>query len=704
MLNEGFLAHLQAADRNADFSEVCRFYILKKAKIDELEAKKKGKTASKSSDAAPSSNVFSRSSAAAQAPKPAAPSKSNGVDLTKSLFGHHQPDAQTPKPASTTGLFTSVPATAPVKKRGIQSDEDDAPLTEKRRKSGDALAYPKVSSSTGLFGTMPSTAPTKKRTEEDDVPATEKREKSGAALEYPKPTPSTGLFGTAPSAAPTKKRSVVDIEDDDVPAAATEKRRKSNEAVEYPKLSASASNTAKLFEAALDKPADVGAAAKSLFASKPAEQAHKPGDEAPKPSMFGGFKPSTSSLFSPKPTNDAPKAATSASSPTPAAAKPAMPKPAAAGGFMPTFAAPPAGGSNFLSAFGQNASKAQDAARQKAMDEDFDSEDDDPEEWKKNYEEKQAAKRKAIEEAAKSGGGFSMKAASGPSDLGGKKDEATASGPSFQDRAKKDEAAAETPAADKTWKQGTPIKFGADTSTPAAPLTAPPKGTGLFGSSTGFKSFGNAGSSTPMPSSGTSLFSQTQKTQSNGASLFSFTSKSSTESSSFPPPKAAEPAQPSAEATTTTPTGEETADPDDEAGKDPQVEDMTALQASEKEESDVLYHVAKAKSYKFETKANAEKPEWTYKALGPVWLLRNKTTGKVRLLQKVAPLGKAGMNFNVLTVASMYAQQGKRVTASFVDHINETEPKKPTQWYVQFGSEDDAKELARLMKEEAEKQ
>jgi hypothetical protein len=118
----------------------------------------------------------------------------------------------------------------------------------------------------------------------------------------------------------------------------------------------------------------------------------------------------------------------------------------------------------------------------------------------------------------------------------------------------------------------------------------------------------------------------------------------------------------------------------------------------------VLYHIEKAKSYKFETKPNAEKPEWVYKALGPVWLLRNKSTGKTRLLQKVAPLGKAGMNFNLLKSATMYAQQTKKVTASFVDHLGEKDPKKPSQWFVQCGKEEDAKELARLMKEEAAKQ
>ena len=40
----------------------------------------------------------------------------------------------------------------------------------------------------------------------------------------------------------------------------------------------------------------------------------------------------------------------------------------------------------------------------------------------------------------------------------------------------------------------------------------------------------------------------------------------------------------------------------------------------------------------------------------------------------------------------------------FIDHINEKDPKKPSQWFVQCGKEEDAKELARLLKEEAEKQ
>jgi len=618
-LNEGFMQRLSAADPAADYSQLIKFY-LKKVKAINGDKNNTSK-------------------------KPAGTS-----------FG------QTPKPAASKNLFERTPST--VSQNGTGFAQGNSTAT-KPRQAGEPNG---VDLTKSLFGSRPSEAQT------------------------PKPSFTNGLFGRAPATEPRQAAVKRSIEDDDNNVPQTEfKRRKSKETVEYPKLPAGASNTAKLFEAALDKPAESGAAAKSLFTPKPTTTETSAGEQTPKAPTFGAFKPSTSSLFTPaKKDADTPQtngngvaASSSLFTPKPAAkaemSKPAIPKPAAAGGFMPTFAAPPPGGSNFLSAFGQNASKEQDQARKKAMDEDFDSEDDDPEEWKKQYEEKQAAKRKAIEDAAKSGGGFMMKPATPK--------------PAAKEQEKQDS----TPAGENnTWKQGTPIKFGAQDKTPAVPATAPPaKSGGLFGATGGSNLFANMGSQTPQPSSGSSLFSQVKPAQPNGSSLFAFTKPAD---SSAPTP--ATPAQSNTEATT----NGEGNDDDEEAANEPQVEDMTALQPAEQEESDILYHIEKAKSYKSETKGENVKPEWVYKALGPVWLLRNKTTGKTRLLQKVAPLGKAGMNFNVLKSAAMYAQQNKRVTVTFIDHINEKDPKKPSQWFVQCGKEEDAKELARLLKEEAEKQ
>lgn len=642
-LNEGLKERLSKADPNEDFSQLFKFYIQKVKAIN-------------------------------------AESGQNGQKSASMLA------AQTPKPAAYNNLFDRAPSGAiQSAKRGTDSIDDS--VNNKRRKSGNTNG---VDLTKSLFAPRPTDAQT------------------------PKPAFTNSLFGRVPATEPRQGAAKRSIEDDDsVPA--TEKRRKSKDTVDYPKLPAGASDTAKLFEAALDKPADSGAAAKSLFTPKPTSEA-KAVEDTPKTSTFGGFQPSTSSLFSPAKTGpggtqafgNGVSASNSLFATRPSAdadkTEPAATggfKPAAAGGFKP--AAPAAGSSNFLSSFGQNASKEQDAALKKAMDEDFDSEDDDPVEWKKQYEEKQAAKRKAIEDAAKSGGGFSFKGgASTPAAKSGSgfTFNGGASTPAAKEPEKKDSEPKDTAPEDNTWKQGTPIKFGVEASTPVAPLTAPPKGSGLFGSTGGASLFANAGSKTPQPSSGLSLFSQTQKTQSNGASLFSFSKTTETSTADSSTTKPAEPAQSNTEAATNGEAGEG----DEETANEPQVEDMTALQPAEQEESDVLYYIEKAKSHKFETKNNSDKPEWVYKAIGPVWLLRNKSTGKTRVLQKVAPLGKAGMNFNLMKSAAMYAQQNKRVTASFIDHINEKEPKKPSQWFVQVGKEEDAKELARLMKEEAEKQ
>ena len=64
----------------------------------------------------------------------------------------------------------------------------------------------------------------------------------------------TSISGQPPATEPSKLFRKRSAEDDNEHAAAG-KRRRSNEAVEYPKLPENASSTAKLFEAALNKPA-----------------------------------------------------------------------------------------------------------------------------------------------------------------------------------------------------------------------------------------------------------------------------------------------------------------------------------------------------------------------------------------------------------------------------------------------------------------
>ena len=148
----------------------------------------------------------------------------------------------------------------------------------------------------------------------------------------------------------------------------------------------------------------------------------------------------------------------------------------------------------------------------------------------------------------------------------------------------------------------------------------------------------------------------------------------------------------------------------DAAPAEPQVEDMSDLLPSERDESDVLYHVEKAKARKLEfrpTESGVDKLTWIEKGVGPVWILRNKASGKSRVLLKMPPFGKPIMNFSVLPGPdSMYRHEGmkgKGVVATFIDHFNPAEQNKPTQWVMLVGKEDDAKEIARILREEQKK-
>ncbi|KAK6428217.1 hypothetical protein LTR95_015645, partial [Oleoguttula sp. CCFEE 5521] len=126
--------------------------------------------------------------------------------------------------------------------------------------------------------------------------------------------------------------------------------------------------------------------------------------------------------------------------------------------------------------------------------------------------------------------------------------------------------------------------------------------------------------------------------------------------------------------------------------------------ASELAENTILHHVPKAKAYKFcLPNPSAETPTWVEKALGPLWLLKSNATGKVRLLMRVPPLGKVAMNFSVLKDAAgtMYEVKGKRVMAAFVDTVEDVGAKGLSKWNIAFGKEEDAKEVAGILKEAA---
>ncbi|KAK6425568.1 hypothetical protein LTR95_016239, partial [Oleoguttula sp. CCFEE 5521] len=204
------------------------------------------------------------------------------------------------------------------------------------------------------------------------------------------------------------------------------------------------------------------------------------------------------------------------------------------------------------------------------------------------------------------------------------------------------------------------------------------------------------------------LFSQTPSGTPavNGNSLFNFNKTGSTTpafSFAQTPAKSSAPVSTNGDNTDANDTADEAGDA---APAEPQIGDLTALQASELAENTILHHVPKAKAYKFcLANPSAETQTWVEKALGPLWLLKSNATGKVRLLMRVPPLGKVAMNFGVLKDAqgTMYEVKGKRVMAAFVDTVEDVGAKGLSKWNIAFGKEEDAKEVARILKEEAAK-
>ena len=145
------------------------------------------------------------------------------------------------------------------------------------------------------------------------------------------------------------------------------------------------------------------------------------------------------------------------------------------------------------------------------------------------------------------------------------------------------------------------------------------------------------------------------------------------------------------------------ADKDEEAAADePQVEDQTDLLPSEKETEDVLFTVALSKGSKWGQRKDPTTgelaPGWIDRGKGPLYILRNKTSRKVRILLKVAPYGAAKMNFEVLAKGGYTIMKGtdKVVLGLFVDHLDNES--KPGKWIVRVGKKEDAEALVKILR------
>ncbi|KAK5719157.1 hypothetical protein LTR15_007680 [Elasticomyces elasticus] len=237
-----------------------------------------------------------------------------------------------------------------------------------------------------------------------------------------------------------------------------------------------------------------------------------------------------------------------------------------------------------------------------------------------------------------------------------------------------------------TWNPSTPIKFGTfakpcESTTPAA---APPANSfgGLFGASAA----SNGSNSLAPPTVGFS---------------FGGPKAVSTDVSRATTPGVTTDGEASA-------AGEEAqaeeGEPSDTVHVKPAV-DLATLTEEEREAEEVLFEVAVAKARKKVTRPVEEggSTSWVDKGKGPLYIVKNKSTGKTRVLMKIPPLGRLAMNFSPRTGFNYTCPEGqKQVQAAFIDHFekSESDAGRPSFWNIQVREAKDAQEIARILTEE----
>ena len=590
----------------------------------------------------------------------------------------------------------------------------------------------------------------------------------------------------APTAPLSRKRHASDEDDDEQRGSPAEKRRRADEPpVEYPKLPDNASETAKRFQAALDRPSS--RSGKSDFPRSLADSLQRRSDQKDTEERearqekerkeseelmereggarvikkaFGEptVKEKEPSAFTPAPYNSMQAmTARALGQPLPAAPPPSF-----------TF---PQDGNSFMSAFGKRANEEEDKARSKRKLDDFDSDEDTEEAWAERDKAEQEAKRQKILDAAKSAKGFVPSGTNTPTDDGEGEEENASESPETQKEkepempmgagkslferisrdppttapSKPSDFASQTPdlskgstttglfgsktpaptsngssmtssifgnlskttqnldkgksdaekeqgSGDNTWKPSTPIKFGEGSTTgteSATPAEAPPTVARLFGSNLQKPSTDSSGHLiVPKPTSALQFGFGGQP-----ASLG--TSRATTPGVTT-----------DGEGASTAGEGEN--EPGEETTQtEPQVEDQTALRPDEHEGEDLLLSTDIAKASKWgETRnedTNAVGFDWVDKGKGPLYILKHRDNGKMRIVLKVPPYGTPKMNFAPVKGADyvIWGKSGKAVKATFMDHLEkkDVESGKPSLWKVQVREAEQAEQIAELLME-----
>jgi hypothetical protein len=220
---------------------------------------------------------------------------------------------------------------------------------------------------------------------------------------------------------------------------------------------------------------------------------------------------------------------------------------------------------------------------------------------------------------------------------------------------------------DKTWNPNSPIKFG--TGAPSVSVTEstpPPKPfANLFGNPSG----STLGSSTAPTTVGFQFGGA-----SNASSLF---------------PSAAPSAGTSR---ATSPGGTTDADSAAETEEMPKMEQVDLTKAGPGEENEDAVHEVRAKALKFIPKSGDEAQRWDTKGLGPLRVLKHKTTSVTRILMRQDPSGVIVLNKSLIP-SFTYEAAGKTMKVLAAADVGEG----LETWVLQFKDHAAAEALARFL-------
>ena len=240
--------------------------------------------------------------------------------------------------------------------------------------------------------------------------------------------------------------------------------------------------------------------------------------------------------------------------------------------------------------------------------------------------------------------------------------------------------------ADHTWKPDNTIKFGVSGSTPTVNVTSPSPPNQPFTSFLGAPKMNNTIETPAQPAS--VLSSHTSQKAPSISFNFGFTPANPTMTSLAPPSNEVSAATSRATTpgiTTGESANESTADAQEDEPKDTQI-DLTAGGPGEEDE-DVVFEV-KGKAMVYDRPSS----KWDVKGVGFLRVLKNRDTGKTRMLMRQDPSGKILLNTGLAPQFKYDSNQSKHVRLPFANESGKIEG-----WMLRVGKDEDAKGLVGVL-------